>query len=197
MAIHRYSSFPFYTMMASLPMLHRLLLAMIVGEIGAYWGHRVSHTHPWLWRFHSVHHSAEQMDWLVNSRAHPLDMVFTRLSGLIPIYVLGLAQPSASRFDSVSLIYVFVGTFWAYLVHANVRWRFGVAEKWLAAPAFHHWHHANVEVAKTYVNYAAIFPWIDKIFGSFYIPSRSWPKSYGLVDVASDEHQGGLNSSTS
>jgi len=29
-----------------------------------------------LWRFHPIHQSAEQIDWLVNSRVHPVDMVF-------------------------------------------------------------------------------------------------------------------------
>src|ERR1035438_7661357 len=33
--------------------------------------------------------SAEEIDWLVNTRAHPVDMVFTRLCGLVPLYVLG------------------------------------------------------------------------------------------------------------
>ena len=68
-----------HQMVAGWPLLYRFAGALIAGEFGAYWGHRWSHELPFLWRFHSVHHSAEQMDWLVNTRSHPLDMVFTRL----------------------------------------------------------------------------------------------------------------------
>jgi sterol desaturase/sphingolipid hydroxylase (fatty acid hydroxylase superfamily) len=72
-----------------------------------------------------IHHAAEEMDWLVNTRVHPLDVVFTRLCGLIPIYVLGLAQPTGNKVDILPLLYVFAGTVWSVVIHANVRWRFG------------------------------------------------------------------------
>jgi sterol desaturase/sphingolipid hydroxylase (fatty acid hydroxylase superfamily) len=56
---------------AGLPLWARMVLAMIVGEVGFYWGHRWSHEIPLLWRFHAVHHSAEHVDFLVNTRAPP------------------------------------------------------------------------------------------------------------------------------
>jgi sterol desaturase/sphingolipid hydroxylase (fatty acid hydroxylase superfamily) len=65
------------------------------------------------------------MDWLVNTRAHPLDMVFTHYCGLFPIYVLGLAQPTGNGVDLVPLLLAIVGTVWSFVIHANVRWRFG------------------------------------------------------------------------
>src|SRR3954447_2347631 len=67
---------------ASLPLWARMIAAMVVGEIGFYWGHRWSHELPLLWRFHAVHHSATHMSFLVNTRGHPIDTVFTRLCGL-------------------------------------------------------------------------------------------------------------------
>jgi sterol desaturase/sphingolipid hydroxylase (fatty acid hydroxylase superfamily) len=78
---------------AAWPIGLRILSAMVVGEIGFYWGHRWSHEVPLLWRFHAIHHSAEELDWLVATRAHPVDLVFTRLCGLVPLYILGLAAP--------------------------------------------------------------------------------------------------------
>ncbi|MEZ4765120.1 MAG: sterol desaturase family protein [Calditrichia bacterium] len=32
--------------------------------------HRMLHTIPWLWEFHKLHHSIEEMDWIGNFRFH-------------------------------------------------------------------------------------------------------------------------------
>lgn len=177
--VHHLEPSGVYAWVSTLPLRTRFVLAIVVGEFGAYWGHRWSHEIPLLWRFHAVHHSAEEMDWLVNTRAHPLDMFFTRFCGLLPLYLLGLAQPTGMAVDLVPLLYALVGTVWSFFVHANMSWRFGLLEKIVATPAFHHWHHTNDGAEYINKNYAAIFPWMDKLFGTFYLPQR-WPKKYGI-----------------
>jgi sterol desaturase/sphingolipid hydroxylase (fatty acid hydroxylase superfamily) len=181
--IHHLGSNSFYAAVESLSVRKRLLLALVIGDFEAYWGHRWSHEIPFLWRFHSVHHSATEMDWLVNSRAHPFDMVFTRLSGLIPIYLLGFAQPTANTADIVPFVYMIFGNFWSFVIHANVNLRFGWFEKFLATPAFHHWHHTNEATPLMNKNYAAIFPIYDRLFGSHFLPKSRWPSSYGLAEA--------------
>ena len=169
-----------YLWVADMPLWIRFSAAMVVGEFGAYWGHRWMHEIPVLWRFHAIHHSAEAIDWLVNTRAHPLDMVLTRLCGLIPIYVLGLAQPTANTLDVVPLLYAIFGTVWSFFIHANVRWRLGWLEWVISTPGFHHWHHTKDGPEYVNKNYAAIFPWVDKFFGTFYLPKQQWPVKYGI-----------------
>lgn len=164
----------------ALPLWSKLALGILVSEIGAYWGHRWSHEIPLLWRIHSLHHAPEHIDWLINTRAHPLDLVFTRLCGLVPIYVLGLANPTATGSAAMVPVYItLIGTVWAFFVHANVRWRLGPLELLVATPAFHHWHHTND--AHRDHNYAALFPWVDWLFGTLHLP-RDWPKVYGIDD---------------
>lgn len=177
--IHHYLPLDYYLIAADQPFICRLIGALVVGEIGAYWGHRWSHEIPLLWRFHALHHSAEEMDWLVNSRAHPIDMFFTKICGLVPMYLLGLAQPGGSQPDLVPALVTILGTAWTFFIHANVKWRFGWLEWLISSPAFHHWHHTNDGPEVINKNYAAMLPWVDKMFGTFYLPAHL-PSKYGI-----------------
>lgn len=159
-----------------LPLWLGISAGLIIADIGSYWGHRLSHEIRFLWRFHAIHHSAEHIDFLVNGRAHPIDMVVTRMSGLVPLYILGLgsAGPAGSM---LPIAITLIGTILSFFIHANVRWRFGPLEWLLATPAFHHWHHSRTDHIDR--NYAATFPWIDRMFGTLYLPGH-FPADYGI-----------------
>jgi sterol desaturase/sphingolipid hydroxylase (fatty acid hydroxylase superfamily) len=165
---------------ARLPIWAKLGLGLLLGEIGGYWAHRLSHEAPILWRFHSLHHAPRHVDWLVSSRAHPVDQVFTKLCALAPLYAFGLTQPSGGGFGLGAAVAVF-GLVWGFFIHANVRWRLGPVEQLISSPAFHHWHHTSD--ARRDGNYAALFPWVDRLFGTLHLP-RTWPEDYGLYEAA-------------
>ena len=163
---------------ASWPLWQRVIAGLVVGEIGFYWGHRWTHEIPFLWRFHSIHHSPGQLYFLLSSRAHPLDNVFTRLCGFIPVYILGIATPLTPEGGTVSALLVLILTMWGFFIHSNVRWRLGPLEWVIATPAFHHWHHTMGEQRDR--NYAPTLPWIDMIFGTYHLPRDRWPSTYGI-----------------
>jgi sterol desaturase/sphingolipid hydroxylase (fatty acid hydroxylase superfamily) len=176
---HRTGPLGFYEWIAALPFGARFVAALLIGELGAYWGHRWSHEIPLLWRFHAVHHSAEEVDWLVHTRAHPVDMFFTRLCAYVPMYLLGLAQPTGNGMDLAPYLVTVVSTVWGFYIHSNLKWRLGWLEWVVASPAFHHWHHTNDGPEFLNKNYAPLLPCVDLFFGTLYLPKRQWPGKYG------------------
>jgi sterol desaturase/sphingolipid hydroxylase (fatty acid hydroxylase superfamily) len=172
----------FTSAVAASPTWLRIVAALVVADIGTYWGHRWTHEIPLLWRFHAIHHSAEHVDFLVSTRVHPVDLVFIRLCGLIPLYVLGFAAPVPGGASLVPVGVVLLGMVWGFFVHANVRWRLGPLEWLIATPAFHHWHHSQEGPADVNMNknYAALWPWIDRLFGTLYLPKDKQPAHYGI-----------------
>jgi len=163
---------------AAWPMWQQMLVAMLVGEFGFYWGHRWSHEWPILWRFHAVHHSAEHVDFLVNTRSHPVDMVFNRLCGLAPLYAIGLGNPTEASGNLLVVLVALAITLWGFVIHANLRWGLGPLEWLIVSPAFHHWHHTKHDHRDH--NYASTFPWLDRLFGTYYLPKGEWPAEYGI-----------------
>jgi lathosterol oxidase len=134
--------------------------------------HRMFHVIPWLWKFHAVHHSAEVIDWMAGSRQHLVDLAITRSAMYIPAYVLGFSESAMITY----LVFVAVD---ATFIHANLRFDFGPLRWVIATPQFHHWHHsAEKEALDT--NFAVHFPFLDMIFGTFYMPGQRWPTLYGV-----------------
>ncbi|WP_211232086.1 sterol desaturase family protein [Pseudoduganella violaceinigra] len=171
------------TTLSALPLAARLLLALLVSDLCAYWAHRLAHRWPLLWRFHAVHHSPTHVYFLTNTRAHPVDLLFVRFCGLLPLYVLGLAGPSVAG-SATPVAVILLGSVWGFFIHSNIRVRLGPLEWLLSTPAFHHWHHTRHEHIDR--NFAAMLPLLDRIFGTYYLP-RTWPADYGTdTPVASD-----------
>jgi sterol desaturase/sphingolipid hydroxylase (fatty acid hydroxylase superfamily) len=162
--------------LGALPFGARLALSFVIVEIGFYWGHRLSHSVPWLWRFHAVHHSPTHLYFMVHTRSHPVDLIFTRLCALLPLYVLGLASPSIDG-AATPVVLILVAAVWGFFIHANLRVRLGPLEWLIATPAFHHWHHSRSEHLNR--NFAATLPLLDKLFGTLHLPPH-WPSGYGI-----------------
>jgi len=152
----------------------QIVAALAIATVGGYAGHRAAHEVPLLWRFHRVHHSIREMDWLAANHLHPLDQIFVRSAAVLPLYVLGFGRISLGAF-------VVLTTLQAIFIHANVRLTFGPLRWVIATPQFHHWHHAREPRAYN-SNYAGEFPAVDALFGTLYLPADRWPAQYGIDD---------------
>ncbi len=160
----------------SLPFFFELLLALFITDLFQYWTHRIFHSYAYLWRFHAVHHSTQSMDWLAGSRIHFVDIFVTRSFSFIPLYILGF---STTTFNT----YVVIIAVHAVLIHSNTRINFGFLKYIITTPQYHHWHHC--EDPRFYgSNFAVVFPFIDKLFGTYYLPGTAWPEKTGLMETA-------------
>jgi sterol desaturase/sphingolipid hydroxylase (fatty acid hydroxylase superfamily) len=145
---------------------------IVLGDVGFYCAHRAFHAVPWLWKFHQVHHSIEELDWLAAARVHPVDQILTKGASLLPIFALGFSEIAIGTY--VTMYY------WqAFLIHANVRISFGPLRWVLASPEFHHWHHSNHTEAQN-KNFAGQLPALDFLLGTLHMPRGRVPSRYGI-----------------
>jgi len=173
-ALHWMASAPLQDAIAAQPGWLQFLEAVLVADVAQYWAHRATHRVPLLWRFHKVHHSIEDMDWLAAARLHPVDAVFTRTCAILPLYFLGFSRATFGG-------YLVFTAFMAIFIHANVRLRFGPLRWLTATPEFHHWHHALTPQDK---NFAGQLPLLDVVFGTCHLPRREMPAAYGIGEPA-------------
>mgnify|MGYP003378058744 CR=1 FL=1 len=148
------------------PKIVLFLGAVVLGDLLVYWFHRACHASNLLWRFHSVHHSSEQLDFLAAHREHPVDGVLTQLMQNLPAIVLGVST------GGLAGLAVFRGM-WAIFIHSNVRLPIGPLGYLLGDPALHHWHHAR---GHGLTNFGNLAPWLDVVFGTHEVPvERDYP----------------------
>lgn len=160
-------------MVGRLPWLVQFFLAVVVADLAEYLIHRAFHKVPFMWRFHAIHHSSKSLDWIAGSRSHIVDDLVVRGFILVPMMLLFPYN--------MLLAYLFFVNLHATWTHCN----FGPTIKWLEPyliqPRYHHWHHTSQTEALD-KNFAIHFPWIDRIFGTHYLPEDKWPDTYGLHD---------------
>lgn len=144
---------------------------LILSDLGFYLAHRIVHAVPALWRFHAVHHSSEQLDWLATYRVHPVDQVFNSAVIALPGLMLGFSPAPL-------LAYALLYRWHAVLLHSNVAFGLGPLGRLIATPHYHHWHHAD-EVQAHDRNFGGQLVVWDRLFGTYYDQARL-PERYGV-----------------
>ena len=148
--------------------------AVLIVNVCGYISHRLAHMIPFLWKFHSVHHSSEELDWLASGRTHPLDQIFNRAVSIVPLYVMGFTK-------EVFGAYLIVAVAHGFFIHSNIRFNLGILRGIITTPEYHHWHHSSHDKAKN-KNFAGQFPLLDILFGTYYFPAHAVPTKYGVSD---------------
>ncbi len=145
-----------------LPGWANLLGAVLLLDVWMYKWHWMNHRFKFLWRFHRVHHTDARMDVTTASRFHLGEILFSSLLR-VPLLVLsGIQLWQVVLYEAVLFAVV-------QFQHANValpRWLDDPLRLLIVTPAMHKIHHSRVP-RETDSNYASLFSFWDRIFGTF------------------------------
>lgn len=149
------------------------LISVLVYDFAQYWSHRAQHAIPWLWRFHSVHHSVRDMDSM-NSFLHPIDTFtwqFAR-STLLAFIV----------FDFQMLVIIAAAlAIHDRFLHTRAEVNFGVLKD-VFIDNRHHFIHHSTDERDFDRNFSAWFTLWDRIFGTYAEPRKVSLVTTGLSD---------------
>ena len=160
----------------SWPVWSQFLLLFVVADFMQWNIHRWLHYSPWLWEFHKVHHSVEQMGFAAHLRYHWMETIVYKSIQYIPLSMIGFGLDD---FFILHLVTILIG----HLNHANVKITYGPLKYVLNNPVMHLWHHAKDVPAGTHgVNYGISLSLWDYLFGTAYIPNQNPNEQLGFED---------------
>jgi sterol desaturase/sphingolipid hydroxylase (fatty acid hydroxylase superfamily) len=159
--------------LATLPLVAQMVIFLIGEDIILYVTHRFFHRER-MWKYHAVHHSSEELEWISAARFHPVNLF---LGSVLADVVMLVAGISPNVFVVLGPLTIAHSAF----VHANLDWTLGPFKYVIAGPVFHRWHHTAADRGGE-KNFAATFPVLDLMFGTFYMPAGELPDNYGIAD---------------
>ena len=160
----------------------QLLTLFIVADFVQWNVHRMLHRVPWLWRFHQVHHSVQQMGFAAHLRFHWMETIIYKSLQYIPLAMIGFG---IDDFFIVHQFTILIG----HLNHANVKLNYGPLKYLLNNPAMHIWHHAkDLPEHLSGVNFGISLSLWDYLFGTAYIPHDGRDIELGFEEVEKYPH---------
>lgn len=170
----------------ALPPWLAIVAGMVAMDLGNYGLHRLSHRMPLLWRVHQVHHSDLEFDCGTAIRHHPLEALFDQASYLLLIVSLGIAPLAV-------LIYASVGLLLDLFSHGNLAVP-ATLDRMLrvliVTPDMHRIHH-SADHAESNRNFASLFSWWDRLFGT-YTDAPALGQGGMALGLSSRRHPDGL-----
>lgn len=152
------------------PLFLQAITMMFISDFFRYWIHRLSHTVPFLWRFHAVHHALKKLYWLNTTRIHPGEKILQLIWEVGPFICIGVSK------EVIALHLVLYGLN-GFLRHSNIDMKFGVLNYIISTNELHRWHHSKI-IQESNANYGSDTMIWDVLFRSFY-----WPKERAVEEI--------------
>jgi len=127
--------------------------------------HRLLHRIPWLWEFHKVHHSVEQLGFAAHLRFHWMENVVYNALQYLPLAMIGFG------IDDYFIAYM-IALAIGHFNHSNLSVPLGPLKYVLNNPQMHIWHHAKSwpEASPYGINFGLSLSVWDYLFGTAAIP---------------------------
>ena len=153
----------------------QLGLALVVGDFGAYWLHRLCHNSALFWRIHAVHHSSEKLYGVNSARNHPINVMTAYLASVGPLVLLGATG------EVLLLLSIFTSVN-GVVQHSNIDLKLGPLNWVFASPSLHRRHH-HVTVERSNTNFGSNLILWDIVFGTRALPDGERNDEVGLPDM--------------
>jgi sterol desaturase/sphingolipid hydroxylase (fatty acid hydroxylase superfamily) len=145
-----------------LPPVAQLLVGIAGLDLFAYFAHVTMHKIAWLWRFHRVHHSDNEIDVTTAFREHPGETLWRVGWHIAGVVVFGTPM-------WVLLTYLTLSALNAQFEHANIRLP-ATLDRWLrllfVTPNMHKVHHSR-HLPETDMNYSNLLSIWDRLGRSY------------------------------
>ena len=159
------------------PLWVQAMLFLVLADFMMYWLHRMFHGGGF-WKYHAIHHSSEDVDWISAARFHPVNL----LLGTIGVDVVLLTGGHFAERDAVARSFQYLpfgvrprqselGPRPVQICDRDAGcFTAGITPRWKTG--------GNT-------NFAGTFPIWDILFGTFRMPENRLPGQYGVDDQAS------------
>jgi sterol desaturase/sphingolipid hydroxylase (fatty acid hydroxylase superfamily) len=163
------------------PIWLQLLVFFVAVDFIQWFTHVLLHRFDFLWRFHRVHHSVEEMGFAAHLRYHWMENVFYTPMKYIVVMLIGGFHP-----EQAFIVY-YISIAIGHINHANIGIDYGSLKYILNNPKMHIWHHAY-ELPKNRshgVNFGISLSVWDYLFRTNYLPSSGRDIRLGFEKIES------------
>jgi len=149
-----------------------LPLFYLIADFAFYWAHRLLHS-KYLWPFHAVHHSQQQLTVLTTARFHVVDVIVLTLVTTVPATLIG--------FPAQVAVITWLLMLQDKLQHADLRWTYGPLYRLVVSPRFHRIHH-SADASTHDRNFGRLFSVWDYLFGTAHSTAEE-PVRFGVAGL--------------
>ncbi len=142
-------------------------VSLLILDFINYFRHMALHRIPLLWRFHRTHHTDLDVDFSTALRFHPFEMFITLAVTFTAIVIFGIPA-------YVMILSALLTISSGFFTHGNI----AIPETLeralrsiVVTPDMHRVHHST-DVRETDSNYGVVFPWWDRMFGTYVAQPR-------------------------
>lgn len=152
-----------------LPILAFMILGILLMDlIGAWFIHWLEHKVKWMWKFHLIHHTDQQIDTTSANRHHPGESVFRFVFTTLAVILIGAPMWMVFMYQTMSVVLT-------QFNHSNIqmpKWLDNTIGLLFCTPNIHRIHH-HYRQPYTDSNYGNIFSIWDRIFGTYVMVDNS------------------------